>query len=186
MGRGQIFKQTLVAVSRYVCQIYHIYNICNYEDSDSDSNHSYAYILYCTSSNFHTLLWTDFGTHRAPIQIQKKPLKKVLISIFIITFLVIIVMFIVFFDFNGIRDAKKTTFQETALKSACMEKERAGTCLFFFFEIVIIVIICDHDCDCSLQMHDLQGSLSRGLLADARIRHLESGACLCVIADVYV
>lgn len=106
MGRGQIFKQTLVAVSRYVCHIYHIYNICNYEDSDSDSNHSYAYILYCT------------------------------------------------------------------LQMCC--------------EIVIIVIICDHDCDCSLQMHDLQGSLSRGLLADARIRHLESGVCLCVIADVYV
>ncbi len=69
----------------------------------------------------------------------------------------------------------------------CMHGKRKSRYLpFFFFEIVIIVIICDHDCDCSLQMHDLQGSLSRGLLADARIRHLESGVCLCVIADVYV
>lgn len=65
-------------------------------------------------------------------------------------------------------------------------KKKEQVLAFFFFEIVIIVIICDHDCDCFLQMHDLQGSLSRGLLADARIRHLESGVCLCVIADVYV
>jgi hypothetical protein len=104
--------------------------------------------LVVSFSNFHTL-WTDFGPHRAPIQIQKQTLKKVLISIFIITFLVIIVMFIVFLTSMALGTQKKQPSGNRAKK--CMHGKRKSRYLPLFFlkllllslfVIMIVIILC--------------------------------------------